>query len=140
MRKYVFEKANSSLSNVEIQKLEYSKGFKIWMIYTILMGLISLCIILNENFILFLYDEIIKFEIGETIIYSFNNLFSPHDNIFATYNNGLWEIQPQIKDMIDVKKDTMVFILLITNLMNVGIGTIIFDNEGYITNEKTIKE
>lgn len=139
MKKYVFEKANTSLSNVEIQKIEHSKGFKIWLIFTILMGLISLCIVINENFILFFYDEIIKYKIGGTIIDSFNNLLSSNDNIFTIYN-GLWRVQPQIRDMIEVKKHTVVFILLITNLMNVGIGAIIFDKDGYETNEKTTKE
>ncbi len=139
MKKYVFEKANTSLSNVEIQKIEHSKGFKIWLIFTILMGLISLCIVINENFILFFYDEIIKYEIGGTIIDSFNNLLSPNDNIFATYN-GLWRVQPQIRDMIEVKKNTVVLILFITNFMNVGIGAILFDKDGYETNEKTTKE
>lgn len=139
MSKYVFEKASTSLSNVEIQKIEHSKGFKIWLIFTILMGSIFLCTVLNENFTLLLYDEIIKFEIGGIIIDSFNNLLSPNDNIFATYN-GLWRIKPEIRDIIEVKKNTVVLILLMANLMNVGIGAIIFDKDGYETNEKTTKE
>lgn len=90
------------------------------------MGFISLCIVMNENLILFSYNEIIKYEIGGTIIDLFNNLLSPNENILSPYN-GLWRIKPPIRDMIEVKEHIVIFILLITNLMNVGIGAIIFE-------------
>lgn len=109
MRKYVFEKANSSLSNVEIQKVKYSNWFKVWLIFTFLIGLVSLCIVINENFILFFYDEIIKYEIGGKLIEILNNLLFPSEN------------------MIVVKKNTVFFILLMVNLINVGFGAIVLE-------------